>query len=152
MYTSRISLFVCGILLASWAEGAMAQEPAPLPGCESKQKSGGENEQTRFFAGPLPAVKQALAGALASFEFKVDKDKADLIEAHRPHHVGVMVGSGGEKMVLHLKETEQDGKQGIQVTGETVKTMVGRMGQKSWTNALLDQTSCNLAKTVAGAL
>jgi hypothetical protein len=130
---------------------ASAQEPVASAGCESKQKSGGENEQTRFFAGMLPSVKQALTGALTAFEFKVDKDKADLIEGHRPHHVGVVTGSGGEKIVLHFKETEQEGKKGVQVTAETVKTMVGRLGQKSWTNAVLDQISCNLAKT-AGAL
>ena len=150
--SGRISVFICGTLLACWAQSARAQEPAPLPGCESKQKSGGENEQARFFAGPLPAVKQALTDALSAFEFKVDKNKADLMEAHRPHHVGVVTGSGGEKLVLHLKETEQDGKKGIEVTAETVKTMVGRLGQKSWTGAVLDQTSCNLAKTAAGAL
>ena len=148
--TSRVSAFICGMILTCWAQAARAQEPAPLPGCASTQKSGGANEQSRFFAGPLPAARQALSGALAAFGFKVDKDKADLVEAHRPHHVGVVAGSGGEKLVLHLKETEQDGKKGIQVTGETVKTMVGRMGQKTWTNAVLDQAACNLTKTLAG--
>jgi hypothetical protein len=100
---------------------------------------------------PLPTLKEALASALSAFDFKVDKDKADLIEAHRPHKVGVVTGSGGEKMVIHLKEAEQDGKKGVQVTADTVKTMVGRLGQKSWTGAVLDQTACNLAKT-SGAL
>jgi hypothetical protein len=140
----------CGsfVVLLMGVMVAQGQEPAPLAGCESKEvKSGGEKTQERFFAAPLPKVKEALTGALAALEFDVKKDKDNVIEAHKRRHVGVFMGSGGEKVILHLKETGQDGKNGTQVTGETVKGMVGRLGQRSWTSAVLDQTSCTLEKS-----
>lgn len=122
-----------------------SDQPAPLPGCETKEvKSGGKGAQERFFAAPLPKVKEALTSALASLEFEVKKDKDNVIEAHKRRHVGVFVGSGGEKVVLHLKEAEEGGTKGTEVTGETVKNMLGRMGQKTWTGAVLDQASCTL--------
>lgn len=124
-------------------------EPAPLAGCEAKEiRSGTEKgKQERFFAAPLPKVNEALKGALEALEFEVKKESGNQIEAHRRRHVGVFVGSGGEKVVLQLAEAEENGKKGTRVSGETKKGFVGRAGQKSWTNAVLDQTSCILDKS-----
>jgi len=51
----------------------------------------------------------------------------------------VVVGSGGETLVVQFKETEEGGAKGTRVIAETKKGLVGRVGQKSWTNAVLDQ-------------
>jgi hypothetical protein len=145
-------LFLAGVLgLAQDAEKKgekKSGEPAPLAGCESKEVKSGKEKgtQERFFAAPLPQVKNALTGALAALEFEVKKDSGNQIEAHKKRHIGVFVGSGGEKVVLQLAEAEEEGKKGTRVTGETKKGFVGRAGQKSWTNAVLDQTSCILEK------
>jgi hypothetical protein len=147
-----MALFVAiGLALAQDTEKKETKksgEPAPLAGCESKEvKSGKEKgKQERFFAAPLPQVKEAVTGALAALEFEVKKDSGNQIEAHKRRHVGVFVGSGGEKVVLQLTEAEEDGKKGTRVAGETKKGFVGRAGQKSWTSAVLDQTSCILEK------
>jgi len=124
-------------------------QPAPLPGCESKEiKAGKEKgEQQRFFPAPLATVKEATVSALTALEFEVKKDKGQEIEAHKKRHVGVFVGSGGEKVVLRFEEAEEGGQKGTRVTGETKKGFVGRAGQKSWTNAVLDQTGCMLGKS-----
>ena len=74
------------------------------------------------------------------------KDSGDEISAQKSRHVGVFVGSGGETLVLKLAPAEEGGKQGTRVDGETKKGFVGRAGQKSWTNAVLDQTACMLEK------
>jgi hypothetical protein len=128
---------------------AKGDQPAPLPGCESKEiKAGKEKgEQQRFFPAPFATVKEAAISALTALEFEVKNDKGQEIEAHKKRHVGVFVGSGGEKVVLRFEEAEEGGQKGTRVTGETKKGFVGRAGEKSWTNAVLDQTGCMLGKS-----
>ena len=129
-------------------KGKESDQPAPLPGCESKEiKSGKEKgKQERVFQAPQANVKEALLSALAALEFDVKKDQANDIEANKKRHLGVFVGSGGEKVVFHLEEVNLEGQKATKVTGETKKGFVGRAGQKSWTSALLDQTNCVLEK------
>lgn len=126
-------------------------DPAPTPGCASTEiKSGKEKGlQKRFYEAPLPKVKEALLGALAALEFNVKKDAGNEISAQKARHMGVFVGSGGETLNLKLAEGEEDGKKGTVIEGETKKGFVGRAGQKSWTNAVLDQTACIMAGTTA---
>lgn len=122
-------------------------DPAPTAGCASTEiKSGKEKGlQKRFYEAPLPKVKEALLGALAALEFNVKKDTGNEISAQKSRHMGVFVGSGGETLNLKLAEGEEDGKKGTVVEGETKKGFVGRAGQKSWTNAVFDQTACIMA-------
>lgn len=129
-------------------KGKEADQPAPLPGCESKEiKSGKEKgKQERVFQAPQAKVKEALLSALAALEFDVKKDEANNIEANKKRHLGVFVGSGGEKVAFHLEEVDLEGQKATKITGETKKGFVGRAGQKSWTNAVLDQTGCILEK------
>jgi hypothetical protein len=143
-------LFLAGVvgLAQDTEKEKKSGEPAPLAGCESKEVKSGKEKgmQERFFAAPLPQVKSAATDALAALEFEVKKDSGTEIEARKKRHMGVFAGSGGEKVVLQLAEAEEGGKKGTRVTGETKKGFVGRAGQKSWTNAVLDQTSCILEK------
>jgi len=129
-------------------KGNEGDQPAPLPGCEGKEiKSGKEKgKQERVFHAPQVKVKEALLSALAALEFEAKKNEGNDIEANKKRHVGVFVGSGGEKVVFHLEEVDLEGQKATKVTGETKKGFVGRAGQKSWTNAILDQTNCILEK------
>ena len=146
---STLLIFVLAGTADAQKKDQKKDEPATTAGCEAKEiKSGKEKGlQQRFYAAPLPKVKEALLGALAALEFKVKKDKDNEISAQKARHMGVFVGSGGETVNLKLAEGEEDGKKGTKVDGETKKGFVGRAGQKSWTNAVLDQTSCMLEKT-----
>jgi hypothetical protein len=139
----NVLVIFCGATLL-----AFAQEPAPAAqgGCESREiRSGKEKgKQERFFAAPVAKVKEEILNALAALEFEVKKDKGSTVEARKRRHIGVFVGSGGEKMVIQLVEAEQDGKQGTRVIAETKKGFVGRVGQKSWAGAVLDQAECLL--------
>jgi len=116
-------LFLAGILTLAQETEKKGEEksgaPAPLAGCEPKEiKAGKEKgEQGRFYPAPLPKVKEALMGALAALEFEVKKDSGNHIEASKRRHLGVWVGSGGEKIVLQLAEAEEDGKKGTRITG-----------------------------------
>ncbi len=125
--------------------GVQDNKPSTNP-CEGKEIKPGKEKgkQERFFAYPKEKVKEALIDALKSIEFEVKKDEGNKVEANRKRHVGVFVGSGGEKLVAQIEEAEQSGVKGTRVIAETKKGFMGRAGQKSWTNAVLDQTECIL--------
>jgi nucleotide-binding universal stress UspA family protein len=151
---ARISM-VGWALLAASAGAAMAQdkkagEPAALAGCEVQIKAGKEKGKLdHFFPMPLAQVRAAAVEALHALEFEVKKEKTpteDRIEANKARHVGLFVGSGGEEVILLFKETEDSGQKGTLVTGETKKGFVGRAGQKSWSEAVMAQTTCALQK------
>lgn len=128
-----------------WAQDK--QEPSALSGCEDQIRSGGQKgKQERFFPAPLPKVKAAAIEALHALEFEVKKDTSDFVEAQKARHVGIFVGSGGERVRLSFKEATQDGQPGTMVTGETKKGFVGGAGMKTWTSAVLTQTTCVLQK------
>lgn len=59
-----------------------------------------KGKQERFFAHPLPKVKEAIIDAMKSVEFEVKKENGYQIEARRKRHIGVMVGSGGVAWVM----------------------------------------------------
>jgi hypothetical protein len=110
-------------------------------------RSGGPGgTQERFFPFPLPKVKQAATDALQSLEFEVKEKGGGSLEAHKARHMGLFVGSGGEKVLLNFREAEQDGQKGTIVAGKTKKNMLGIVGQKTWTSAVLAQTACVLQK------
>ncbi|MBZ5624924.1 MAG: hypothetical protein LAQ69_40410 [Acidobacteriia bacterium] len=128
-------------------------EPAPLAGCQDAGTKPGKEKgkQERFFPMPVAVVKDAAIRALTALEFKVNQDSGREIEASRKHHVGVLIGSGGERMLLRFEEAEEGHQRGTRVIGETKKGFLMRASQKSWTNAVLAQTGCMLRKGGASA-
>jgi len=135
------------VVLPASAQDKQSQEPATLPGCVDQVRSGGPGgTQERFFPLPLPKVKAAATEALQALEFEVKEKTNDSLEAHKARHMGLFVGSGGEKVVLSFREAEQNGQKGTMVTGKTKKSIIGIVGQKTWTSAVLAQTACVLQK------
>lgn len=129
------------------AQDRQSQGPATLPGCAGQVRSGGPGgTQERFFPLPLPKVKEAATEALQALEFEVKKDTKDSLEAHKTRHMGIFVGSGGEKVLLNFREAEQNGQKGTMIVGKTKKSPIGIAGQKTWTSAVLAQTACVLQK------
>jgi len=128
------------------APDTSAEEPAPSAGCEDAEYKAGKEKgpQERFFPAAVPRVRRAAAAALKSLDFNIHKDAGNQIEATRKRHLGVVVGKGGERVILNFHESQRGGQPGTLVTGQTKKAFVGRLGQKSWTNAVLAQTACVL--------
>lgn len=122
-------------------------EPAPSRQCEDAEYKAHKNgPQERFFPAPVARVKKALLSALTNLDFTVHKDSGDEIEASKNRHIGVVVGAGGEREILHFEAAKQGGQSGTLVTGETKKSVVGRLAQKSWTGAVLAEAACTLRK------
>jgi hypothetical protein len=124
-------------------------EPAPLAGCEDVEyKSGGQKgSQSRFFAASPDAVWRAAVSSLESLDFNIHKSSNKEIEASKKRHVGVIVGAGGERVILSLRKAERGNQSGTLVIGETKKSLVGRMAQRTWTDAVLAQMACKLRES-----
>jgi hypothetical protein len=124
-------------------------EPAPLVGCEDAEfKSGGQKgAEERFFAAPPEAVRRAAVSALGSLDFNIHKNSDNEIEAAKKRHFGAILGAGGERVILTFQKTGRDGRIGTRVIGQTKKRLVGRMAQKTWTDAVLAQIACKLRES-----
>lgn len=122
-------------------------EPRPLAGCvDAESKSGKvKGALQRFYPAPLNSVVAAARAALRSLDFAIHQDTGKDIEASKRRHIGAIVGAGGERLILHFETSQQGGHTGTLVTGETKKSFVGRVAQKSWTNVVLAQIACHLA-------
>jgi hypothetical protein len=131
------------------ADNAKAREPAPLAGCEDMDyKSGGtKGAEERFFAAAPEVVRGVALSALDSLDFNIQKNSNEEIEASKKRHVGVIVGAGGERVILTFHEAERGGKSGTSVVGKTKKSFVGHVAQRTWTDAVLAQIACRLRET-----
>ena len=80
-------------------------------------------------------------------DFAIHKSSDEGIEASKKRHIGVIIGAGGERAVLSFQESEEGGQSGTLVTGETKKNFMGRMAQRTWTDAVLAQIGCRLRES-----
>ncbi|MFI5175515.1 MAG: hypothetical protein ACHQKY_11695 [Terriglobia bacterium] len=121
-------------------------QPTGSLDCKNLEVKAGKEKgiQERFFAYPMDKVKAALIDGMKAIEFEVKKDDGKTIEASHKRHMGMFAGSGGENLVAQLVEAKEGEVAGTKVTAETKKGFVGRAGQKSWSNAVLDQAECIL--------
>jgi hypothetical protein len=121
-------------------------EPAPLAGCQdAESRAGGPNGvQERFYPASEDVVRQAAVKAFTNLDFAIHTSTGHEIEASKKRHLSAVVGAGGERVILHFASARQGGQAGTRVTGETRKSIVGRLSQKSWTTAVLAQIGCNL--------
>ncbi|HYR86523.1 MAG TPA: hypothetical protein VE422_20715 [Terriglobia bacterium] len=90
---------------------------------------------------PMDAVLRAVKLGMETYGFEVKKEKPDYLEATRTRHVGVFLGSGGEKVKVRLS-TASDG---TRVKIETGKGFVGRLGKKNWSTPIFNETTKILA-------
>ena len=135
---------------AAPAPAAEAEEPEPTPlaGCQdAESKAGGpKGVQERFFPASEEAVRRAASVALTGLDFTIHRDSGHEMEASKRRHLSAVIGAGGERLILHFSQVRRGGQSGTWVTGETKKSIVGRLAQKSWTSAVLAQIACNLRR------
>lgn len=143
-----LGLLILGSVTTLRAEKNKAEKdkPAATLDCKNLEVKAGKEKgkQERFFAYPVDKVKAAVVDGLKSIEFEVKEEKGNQMEAHHKRHMGMFVGSGGETLVVEFAEAKEGETAGTKVMAETKKGFVGRAGQKSWTNAVLDQAECIL--------
>jgi hypothetical protein len=125
-------------------------EPGSSAGClDAESRSGGSNGvQERFFPVSEEAVRKAAATAFANLDFIIHRDAGHEMEASKRRHLSAVVGGGAERLILNFSRVQRGGQSGTRVLGETKKSIVGRLAQKSWTSAVLAQIACNLRARV----
>lgn len=94
----------------------------------------------RTIAYPAAKVLEAARQALTTYGCEMKKAKPDYLECTRSRHVGVVVGSGGEKVTVQL--TDMGTETRVQI--KTGKGFVGRLGKKNWSTPIFDDMMATL--------
>jgi uncharacterized lipoprotein YehR (DUF1307 family) len=110
-------------------------------GKDDPTKSSKDVDQTIPY--PMDKALEAAKQALTTYGCNIKKEKADYLECTRDRHVGVMVGSGGEKVTVKLSEKGSE----TRVEIKTGKGFVGRLAKKNWSTPIFDE----MMKTLKGA-
>lgn len=138
--TCAALLMNAGMLYAQTGSGS-----APPAGQvqEASTPSQGSKDVDRSVAYPLAQVLDAAKQALTTYGCDIKKEGPEYLECTRGRHVGVLVGSGGEKVTVRLGA---DGSQ-TRVEIKTGKGLVGRLGKKNRSTPIFDE----IVKTLAGS-
>jgi hypothetical protein len=132
-------VYVCALWLT--AAGALLQPPSLQAASSTNQEqekddpSKGSKDVDQTVAYPMARVLDAAKQAFATYGCDVKKEKPDYLECTRDRHVGVMVGSGGEKVTLQLTAKGDE----TRVEVKTGKGFVGRLGKKNWSTPIYDE-------------
>ena len=129
MKAKLISLLTALVLTFSVAISAPANQE------KENDPSKGSKDVDQTIAYPLDKVMDAAKEALATYGCSVKKEKPDYLECTRDRHIGVFVGSGGEKVKVKLNAKGSETR--VQIN--TGKGFVGRLGKKNWSTPIFDE-------------
>lgn len=124
------------VLMLSVVFCALAVQPVSQEK-EKDDPSKGSKDVDQTIAYPMAKVLDAARQAIATYgcDSKKDKEKPDYLECTRDRHVGVFVGSGGEKVTVKL--TEKGNETRVEI--KTGKGFVGRVGKKNWSTPIFNE-------------
>jgi len=112
---------------------------APKDANEQKQTeedaTKGSKDVDEVIQYPMDAVQRAVKVGMQTYGFDIKEEKPDYLEGTRSRHVGVVVGSGGEKVIVKLSPEAG----GTRVKIDTGKGFVGRMGKKNWSTPIFKE-------------
>ena len=114
-------------------EEKMAEKPAEMSDEIVSEDPDVKGIVKTFSASQADAHAAAMA-AMKQYGFEVKENKDDYLEGKRTSKMGVLVGSGGEKMKIAL-DANDDGTTRVHV--RTKKTLVGIAGQKNWDDEVM---------------
>lgn len=86
-------------------------------------------EQEYTFENSLAETNRAAVDALTVLGFEIEETTDTYVQGHRPHKVGLLVGSGGETVGVWLESVSD---QETKVKVDTAKSFVGYVGQEDW--------------------
>jgi hypothetical protein len=99
---------------------------------EERDPTDGSKDVDQVVPFAMERVLSAAKQAFATYGCEIKKERSDNLECTRSRHVGVFVGSGGEKVTVQL--SAKDGGTRVQV--KTGKGFVGRLGKKNWSTPI----------------
>lgn len=127
-------LFIASFLALSLtacasSAGTSSTSDSTTPAASATSTAKTEKGLTKTYPASLADSKAAAVSALKVHGFEIKTETDTHIEGKRPNKIGLVVGSGGEKIVVDLTPAA-DGTTVIRV--QTEKTFVGYAGQKNW--------------------
>ena len=136
-----VRVWAC-VLAVSFVSVAQPQQALTAASQDEKRDNPSDDSKDvdRTVAYPAAKVLTAARQALATYGCDVKKEKPDYLECTRSRHVGVMVGSGGEKVTVQL--TDNGAETRVQI--KTGKGFVGRLGKKNWSTPIFDDMMTTL--------
>jgi hypothetical protein len=141
----QFGIVVCACAFLLTCNGALHAQPArPAVQPEGNvDASKGNGDVDLTIAYPMAKVLDAAKQALAAYGCNVKNEKPDYLECTRDRHVGVMVGSGGEKITVQLIAKSSE----TRVEVKTGKGFVGRLGKRNWSTPVFEE----MMKTLKGS-
>ena len=135
-----VVMFLTAILIAGCASDHQA---APAKSVHHPKPP--DDAKTSAVHYPLAAAHTAAENSLAVNGFVIETKKSDdvYLQAQRPRHMGLFVGSGGEVCRIWLKPVGADE---TEVKVDSNKTFGGALGQKEWDNTVLAEMLRDLNK------
>lgn len=145
LFVSHIAILLCfSVVICASPVRPLNQEKQEKEK-EKDDPSKGSKDVDQVVAYPMAKVLDAAKQATATYgcDSKKDKEKADYLECTRDRHIGVFVGSGGEKVTVKLSEKGNE----TRVEIKTGKGFVGRVGKKNWSTPIFNE----MMKSLKGA-
>jgi len=99
-------------------------------------------EQEFLFDNSLTETNRAAVDALTVLGFEIEENTETYVQGHRPHKVGLLVGSGGETVGVWLESVSN---QQTKVKVNTAKSFVGYVGQEDWDEEIIVEMKKSLA-------
>jgi hypothetical protein len=124
----------CATTSGTTAKTETVAEKQMKPEAKPKKKSNKKGLSQSFAASPED-VKAATIAAMQKYNFNFKNTDGMSLEGKRSNKVGLMVGSGGERMKAEITVLS-DGMTEVHV--QTKKTFVGIAGQKNWDDEVME--------------
>jgi len=141
-FETNVRAWLCLVLLMAGLPALQLQIVAHTrdQAAEGDDASKGSKDVDQVVPYSMDKVLEAFKLAMATYGCEIKQEKADSLECTRSRHLGVFVGSGGEKVTVKLKPKGAE-TQAIVTTG---KGFVGRVGKKNWSTPIFNEMLKNL--------
>lgn len=129
------SILLLLLLCLSFGQAFATPQTADNQKQTDEDATKGSKDVNEVIQYPMDAVQKAVKAGMQTYGFDIKQEKPDYLDGTRSRHVGVVVGSGGEKVTVKL--SPESG--GTRVKIETGKGFVGRMGKKNWSTPIFNE-------------
>lgn len=100
----------------------------------TKTKKDKKKGIAKTFSASLDDTRKAAVSGLKKHGFLIKDDSGNTITGQRPNRMGLLVGSGGEKISVQLTVL---GDLSTEARVKTSKTFLGYAGQKNWDDEVI---------------
>lgn len=131
---AAIALATTLVACASSPTTTSGEAAASTEGTPSNTEESSSKGLNATYNASLDTTRDAAVAALKLTGFNIKSAEGTTVTGSRPHKIGLLVGSGGEKITVTLSSVS---KASTSVNVRTEKTFVGIAGQKNWDDEVI---------------